>query len=265
MIQYAIHCSNDEQAEQYHQNFIDALNANISVISKLNKSGNGDKKQAFLQSDNGVFTIAALYYHNLSAEEDKEQKRDEYIGLVLDASVRCFDDEYREDEILNGLAGYLYWLVLFYDILPDNSKLKKNVIKTMEKVSTELYKSGKILGKDKNILLYRWNRKDGKYYLGGAHGLIGILYMLLQTSLRCPSLTKKSEFYEDIIKTLNYLLSIQFESGNFPSSYGKGEDKLLHFWHGAVGAIPLMLLAYQIFQDEAYLESASKAGELVWK
>ena len=179
---------------------MDALNANISVITELNENGETDRKQAFLQSDNGVYTMAALYYHHLSNDEDKDEKRDYYINLVLDSSYRCFDDKYREDEILNGLAGYLYWLILFYDLLSDEHELKKNVSKTIEKVSVELYKSGKKLGEEYDILLYRWPRKDGKYYLGGAHGLIGILYMLLQASLRNNSLSKNSDFSEDIKK-----------------------------------------------------------------
>ena len=76
---------------------------------------------------------------------------------------------------------------------------------------------------------------------------------------------KSKDFKSIAIKTLDYLIKIQWESGNFPSWLDEDDDKLLHFCHGAPGAIPLMLLAYEMFNDEAYLESSWKAGDIIWR
>ena len=64
----------------------------------------------------------------------------------------------------------------------------------MDKVAVDVYKIGKKRGKDQGILIYKWPRSDGELYLGGAHGLIGILYILLNWSQRCPTLSKSKDF-----------------------------------------------------------------------
>ena len=47
---------------------------------------------------------------------------------------------------------------------------------------------------------------------------------------------------------VEYLLSQQFPSGNFPSSLENRVDKLIHWCHGAPGAIHLMVKAYQVLK-----------------
>ena len=89
--------------------------------------------------------------------------------------------------------------------------------------------------------------------------------MLLKSIKICENLSENEEFNEKIKKSLDLLLNVQMKSGNFPSSYGKEGDKLLHFCHGAPGAIPLMLTAYEIYREDKYLASAKKAGKLIWR
>jgi len=234
-----------------------ALDINQKVYGDSSMKGNKEKSASFFQSSNGINTVALLYYAQLSADVEAASKVEHYAELILDSVSRCFGDK-SEDELLYGNAGYLYCLL---KIAPHVQE--EQILGTMQKVCEDLIAIGTEKGSDDGILLYQFRREGGKFYFGGAHGLIGILYMLLCCwKLHLPSLSEQS----DIIKaTLDFLVKIQLDSGNFPSSFGKSKDSLLHFCHGAPGAIPLMLLAHELYDDDKYLKSALKAGEKIWK
>ena len=61
-----------------------------------------------------------------------------------------------------------------------------------------------------------WAWHDKVYY-GAAHGLAGILCVLLQAR---DHLTR-AELEEEVRPTLDYLVNTQLTSGNFPSSKGR--------------------------------------------
>ena len=78
-----------------------------------------------------------------------------------------------------------------------------------------------------------------KYY-GAAHGLVGILFVLLQAG--------EKYFIEDAMKnnvkgSIDYLRSKLYPSGNVPQSHSSNSDKLVRWCHGAPGAIHLFILA----------------------
>lgn len=50
----------------------------------------------------------------------------------------------------------------------------------------------------------------------------------------------------NIESCVEFLVSEQFSSGNFPSSLENDTDKLIHWCHGAPGAVHLMVKAYQV-------------------
>ena len=86
-------------------------------------------------------------------------------------------------------------------------------------------------------LMYEWNKN--KYY-GAAHGLVGILFVLLQAG--------EKYFIEDAMKnnvkgSIDYLRSKLYPSGNVPQSHSSNNDKLVRWCHGAPGAIHLFILA----------------------
>ena len=58
---------------------------------------------------------------------------------------------------------------------------------------------------------------------------------------------------------------MQFEDGNFPTAYGKSTSNLVHFCHGAPGAVPLFIEAHNYFKEQKYVFIALKCGELIWK
>ncbi|XP_023948464.2 glutathione S-transferase LANCL1 [Bicyclus anynana] len=108
-------------------------------------------------------------------------------------------------------------------------------------------------------LLWQWHEK---VYLGAAHGVAGILYLLLLTRAYIDV-----KDIQDLIKpAVDWLLNQQFPSGNYPSSLGSSSgDKLVQWCHGAPGFVPLCLLAYQVFEQEKYLKIAIECGEVIWQ
>lgn len=67
-----------------------------------------------------------------------------------------------------------------------------------------------------------------------------------------------------------HVSALQESDGNFPIALGSEkkrntEKRLVHWCHGAPGAIYVLLKAYQIFHDEKYLNACVKAADLVWE
>jgi len=105
-------------------------------------------------------------------------------------------------------------------------------------------------------------------YLGAAHGLSGILQMLLSF----PAYLQSDPIAEqDVKSSVDYLLSLQSPTGNFPcamdelGSRARPEaDELVHWCHGAAGVVYLMAKAYLYWKEDKYLRSCLKCGDLVW-
>lgn len=82
--------------------------------------------------------------------------------------------------------------------------------------------------------------------------------------LICISDFSDSDMFE-IWKTLDILLGQQNEVGNFPpNNLGTWYD-LVHWCHGAGGAVLTFLQAWEFYNDIKYLKAAEKAAECVWK
>lgn len=107
--------------------------------------------------------------------------------------------------------------------------------------------------------MYVWHEKK---YLGAAHGIAGILYLLMQ--IKDPSF---NDTLQTLVRpTVDWMLSLQFPSGNCPSSIGSSSgDKLIHWCHGAPGWIYMFIKAYQLFSDEKYLEAAKRCSAVIWE
>lgn len=64
--------------------------------------------------------------------------------------------------------------------------------------------------------------------------------------------------------------ALQESDGNFPIALASErkrntEKRLIHWCHGAPGAIYFLLKAYQAFNEEKYLDACKKAGDLIWE
>ena len=85
--------------------------------------------------------------------------------------------------------------------------------------------------------MYEWH---GKKYWGAAHGLAGIMHVLMNMEL-------KPDEVEDVKNTLRYMIKNRFPSGNFRSSEENDSDKLVHWCHGAPGVALTLIKAAEVF------------------
>ncbi|KAL5987660.1 hypothetical protein ACLOJK_035410 [Asimina triloba] len=160
------------------------------------------------------------------------------------------------NELLYGRSGFL-WACSFL-----NKYIGKGTIPStytdglMEGVITkEIIKDGMQLSRKGSCpLMYEWH---GKKYWGAAHGLAGIMHVLMDMELT-------PEEQELVKGTLCYMVKNRFASGNYPSSEGKDADRLVHWCHGAPGIALTLAKAAEVFHDEMFLKAAVDAGELVW-
>ncbi|TXG67070.1 hypothetical protein EZV62_008345 [Acer yangbiense] len=156
------------------------------------------------------------------------------------------------NELLYGRVGFL-WACAFL-----NKHIGKDTISTtrMRAVVDEIIKAGRRLAnKGRCPLMYEWH---GKKYWGAAHGLAGIMHVLMDMVL-------KPDEVEDVKGTLRYMIKNRFPGGNYPSSEGSESDRLVHWCHGAPGITLTLVKAAQVFGDEEFLQAAVDAGEVVWK
>ncbi|KAI3959778.1 hypothetical protein MKW98_029815 [Papaver atlanticum] len=128
--------------------------------------------------------------------------------------------------------------------------------KILGAVVKEIIEEGRRLSnKGRCPLMYEWHRKK---YWGAAHGLAGIVHVLMDMEL-------KPDEVEDVKGTLRYMIQNRFPSGNYPSSEESESDRLVHWCHGSPGVALTLVKAAEVFGDEDFLRAAIDAGEVVWE
>ena len=68
-----------------------------------------------------------------------------------------------------------------------------------------------------------------------------------------------------IRKTVDLFVSLQFPSGNFPSSSNNASDKLVHWCHGAPGVAAMLYRAHKVYGEERYQRSLKLALKTIWE
>lgn len=89
--------------------------------------------------------------------------------------------------------------------------------------------------------MYEWH---DSLYLGAAHGVSGIMYILLYLA----EYLSQSELQDLVKPTIDYLASLRFPSGNYPSSLGRDVDSKVQWCHGAPGFVFLYTMAYKVIK-----------------
>ena len=217
----------------------------------------------------GPLTLNAIATDDIEQEKSNASEKSAEISAdmllqILPAAVA--QDEDLPNELLYGRAGYLYALLL----------LKKNNVQSIRgkitdehihKLALAIIKNGIKYAKRTKRKVPMWWEWHDKEYIGAAHGICGILFVLLAAKSYIPE-----ETCQNFIKpTLDYLIQFQYPSGNFPSSISGGtpptNDKLLHWCHGAPGAIHLLLKAHEIWPNnsDSYLVRAKECEEAIWR
>ena len=81
----------------------------------------------------------------------------------------------------------------------------------------------------------------GEKYWDAAHGLAGIMHVLMDMPLKPDEL-------ENIKGTLKYMINNRFPSGNYPASEEDSKrDVLVHWCHGAPGIALTLVKAAKFF------------------
>jgi len=135
-------------------------------------------------------------------------------------------------------------------------------------------------------LLWKWHES---YYLGAAHGIVGILHTILQfypwiqnhlvLDNPSPSSSLISTWIRDTIDGLDdfcFPSSMNLNSSIDPNwnTYisqqktithllSPKHDRLVHWCHGATGHVLLLLKAYDVFQEDKYLFKAQEIARRV--
>jgi lantibiotic modifying enzyme len=209
---------------------------------------------SFLCGDAGPLALGAVIYSRLNRSRDSTS----CIDRLLSLSQQVLTDTSLPDELLFGRCGYLFALLFVRHHLGD-SVIPSSVVR---QVSVTVLESGRAMSraqKSNSALMYEWH---GKKYLGAAHGLAGILHTLMLVD----DAALKSELQNCIRPTLDFLMSLRFPSGNYPSSIGSSSgDLLIHWCHGAPGWIHTFALAYKVLGDTKFLEAVKDCAEVLWK
>ena len=210
------------------------------------------KRVSFICGDAGPLAVGAVLYDKLG----NERERDNCIERLIDRCDDIIDPEV-PDELLFGRVGYLFSLLFIRKHIGQHS-VKESTIK---KVFNNIILSGQEMSKlqrSPSPLMYEWHEKK---YLGAAHGLAGLFFVLMQ--LKDPQYQKS---IQNLVKpSIDYLMAMKFPSGNYPSSVGSATgDKLVHWCHGAPGWIHMFIAAYQTFGEAKYLEAATSCADVVW-
>ncbi|XP_044285661.1 lanC-like protein 2 isoform X2 [Varanus komodoensis] len=231
------------------------LQRSLDYVKRILRNLNG-RRVTFLCGDAGPLAVGAVVYHKL--KNDSESKECVTKLLQLQRIVIATDSDL-PDELLYGRAGYLYALLyLNTEIGPET--VPQSVIKEVVDVIIE---SGKNFSREERKtercpLLYQWHRKQ---YVGAAHGVSGIYYMLMQ-----PASNVDQEILTELVKpSIDYVRHKKFRSGNYPSSLSNETDRLVHWCHGAPGVIHMLMQAYKIFKEDKYLKDAMECSDVIWQ
>eukprot|EP00882_Tetradesmus_deserticola_P008922 GHRQ01009412.1.p1 GENE.GHRQ01009412.1~~GHRQ01009412.1.p1 ORF type:complete len:351 (+),score=127.18 GHRQ01009412.1:199-1251(+) len=185
------------------------------------------------------------------------------------------------DEFLYGKAGTLFGALLLRQQLgaaavPDAAvaALVGSILNSGRSLAARL----PVFQASRCPLAYVWPAgRAAEPYLGAAHGLMGILYVLLHCG---QWLQDDAAAMQDVRDSLSYVLSCEADvagsprgsGGHYPalmvlagSCASADSSALVHWCHGAPGAVFLWCKAYEVLGDDVYMQAAQRAGEVVWQ
>lgn len=236
----------------------------------------------------GVYTLGALLFARLKDKKNFNfcvERVLETKKIIMKSSISS-----HYDELLYGLAGYLYCLLqLQREFQAKPADFQVNLENYVMDLVEELLDRGirnfdKELSLEKLIsskkfpenfhLVYTFHEKA---YLGAAHGFFGVLntlysaYILNQSYFESFNKDFTAVFLDSLAISLSFYLGLQLDSGNFPTSFARlKKDELVQFCHGSPGAVSPLILARKIHGNNAKLAeniglALEKACENIWK
>ena len=182
---------------------------------------------------------------------------DDFIQQLIDMSTRVL--HINADEVLYGKVGYIQMMLFLLDHGILDSIDQQHIQLTISSVLDSIISDGEQL--EHNIdspLMWQWH---GKFYLGHAHGLSGILSIIL----RCRWYLNDSRLICKIRQTIEYCMKQCYPSGNYKSSIESDNDRLVQWCHGSTSLALLCIEAYQHFSDDKHLQCAVNQSNIIWE
>ncbi|KAK9268763.1 hypothetical protein L1049_000525 [Liquidambar formosana] len=213
------------------------------MVKACDSASHGSRRVTFICGRAGVCALGAVVAKHSGDERLLHHYLTQFKEIKLPKDL--------PNELLYGRAGFL----LACSFL--NKHIGKDPLSSIRTraVVDDIIKAGRQLAnKGTCPLMYEWH---GKKYWGAAHGLAGIMHVLMDMEL-------KPDEVEDVKGTLRYMIKNCFPSGNYPSSEGSESDRLVHWCHGAPGVALTLVKASEVFGCKEFLQAAVDAGEVVW-
>eukprot|EP00659_Diplonema_papillatum_P002203 gene2203-3395_t len=233
------------------------LRSLMSSVEQKDLSGT-----SFLLGAAGPLAFAATYHFRVGNREQARDRLQRLIGL----GDTVLQMELGECELLYGRAGYLNALShvqALVQSMGDGHALQGDFRRVAVAVIHQVAQSGlqlsqRLRGMGKNVptLAYIWY---GDMYLGAAHGIAGILYVLLDFPADLLNEAHPS-LIPAVRATLEELMQMVHASGNYPAVLG-ADSRLLQFCHGAPGFAMLYCKAYQRYGEPSFLRAALGAAD----
>ncbi|KAJ3860850.1 lanthionine synthetase C-like protein [Lentinula novae-zelandiae] len=248
-----------ENLQQIRQNCLSSI-VRSSSVSVQNWRPKSSGKTSFLETPVGIaieVLIDILEQQNTGSSPYEQEDITyciEALRRALNVQGQEPDDDDDDDgcEVLYGRAGLLYALLrLRSSIARANSEAPirstlglltsdssiANVVRSIiirGRFGASHYASNVSSRSAAPALMWSWHHKR---YLGAAHGVAGILHILLM----CP-VEMIEPYISDILQTIEWLTTYQDNDGNWPTSlkqrYTQPND-LVQWCHGASGMLIL--------------------------
>lgn len=286
-----------EKLEQITKRLEKQIKSTVKVLEKkceidMNKILSGDRAPyiSYFFGIVGIDAHLCNYYLNIVKLEGEFEKK--FMRLIKFENFIEEDLENECDELLYGISGYVYCLLYVYKHCLEGNQLHSGKVKKIAEltwkwisfmfargVSTYEEKKGlkvdfRYLSKNFRLVFYF----HGKEYFGAAHGLAGILTIIME------SIKIFRDFYKEfnpmqlskielaVKHSLLYLINSLSPDGNLPSSSKKkSESRLVAFCHGAPGFITPLALSLETLkiltkhEQKIILVAIEKCQKCVWK
>ncbi|ODN01842.1 LanC-like protein 3 [Orchesella cincta] len=225
--------------------------------------GKQTDEPGFLLGKSGHYAVGAV----LGQLTGNQQLTNDCLQSFIAAANVCKPIDFFKpggDEFLVGRSGYLcgaLWLQqkLGYQPVPKED---------LKAVWNAVFESGKRyskLNKSPSPLMFSYYQTE---YLGAAHGLSSILQILISFPV---FLNENPEAATTIKASIDFYHTLQDQTGNFPCAMDElgrkarhPDEMLVHWCHGAPGAIYLFAKANKVYGEQKYLDACLKCGDLMW-
>ncbi|KAF0309504.1 LanC-like protein 2 [Amphibalanus amphitrite] len=236
------------------------LQSAAGLVKKLERASAGaagrTRRVSLHCGEAGALAVTAALEHRMG----RTDRAADYAQRVLSMVGTVQTSRSMPDELLYGRSGYLAALLYLRSQLGEHAPA--GLTDAMQKTVSAILSRGRELAVEERSpcpLMFVWHEK---HYLGAAHGISGIMALLMQV----PELVGQSALSELVRPTVDYLVSLRLASGNYPSSLESVlSDRLVHWCHGAPSFSHMLCLAYKVFGDDRYLQLAREAAEVVWR